>query len=84
MSDMLVQRSCHPSLDVCLCSQVLIERASLHLLPWGQGPYLEALKQRRTAGADVLLGADVVYEASFIAPLMQTAAALLKPSPQVC
>ena len=62
---------------------MVIERANLQLLPWGTGPYLEALQQRCTAGADVILGADVVYEAAFVQPLMQTAAALLRQSSEV-
>ena len=66
------------------CSQVIIERARLQLLPWGKGPYLEALVQRCTAGADIIFGADVLYEAGFVRPLMHTAAALLRPNPKVC
>ena len=62
---------------------MIIERARLQLLPWGKGAYLEALVPRCTAGADIIFGADLLYEAAFVRPLMHTAAALLRLSPAV-
>ena len=76
--------STSPSDDhAVLYSRVVIERARLALLPWGPRQELSDFAQRHPAGFDVIVGADVVYVAEFVAALMATIEALLSHSPQV-
>ena len=62
--------SCH--------SKVIIERARLRELAWGDEPQISAVLRDKPDGFDVVMGADVVYVQEFIQPLFQTARRVLK------
>lgn len=60
-----------------------MERARLRRLSWGEPADVSRLAAEFPSGFDVVLGADVVYAAEFVAQLFQTAAALISNRPEV-
>jgi predicted nicotinamide N-methyase len=62
---------------------VVIERARLRELAWGDHRQMEAVLKDNPGGFDVVMGADVVYVQEFITPLFETARRMLKRSPRV-
>ena len=70
-----------PKMVCCLhCSNVVIERARLRQLTWGDASHLPALQQEFPGGFHTIIGADVVYNADCVPDLFATAVALLAGS----
>ena len=68
----------------CGRSRVVIERARVALLPWGDGARICRLQQTHPKLFDFILGADVVYAAEFVQSLLATSSAMLAhANPQV-
>lgn len=65
------------------CSKVIIERARLQHLSWGNSGHIGKLRKAHPAGFDLIIGADIVYAEEFVTELFRTAHALLKDSAQV-
>lgn len=64
-------------------SQVIVERARLQLLEWGNQRHIGALRQSYPGGFDLAFGADVAYVEELVPLLFSTACQLLSESPQV-
>lgn len=64
-------------------SKVIVERARLREVAWGDARQVAAVLNDNPGGFDVLVGADVVYVQEFVAPLLDTARRMLRRSPQV-
>ena len=70
-----------PNCLCCLhCSNVVIERARLRQLTWGDASHLSALQRDFPAGFNTILGADVVYNAQCVPDLFAAVVALLAES----
>ena len=66
-----------------MCSKVIVERARLRQLAWGNQAHMQALKREYPGGFDIILGSDIVYVDSFVPDLFATAVALLSPHSKV-
>lgn len=66
-----------------LRSKVIVERARLRHLVWGEPSRSHRLLLEWPTGYDVIVGADVVYASEFVPQLFQTAESLLSRRPQV-
>lgn len=63
-------------------SKVIIERARLRELAWGDNNQIAAVLGDNPGGFDMVFGTDVVYVEEFIALLLKTARKMLKPDSQ--
>ncbi|KAK9828449.1 hypothetical protein WJX72_000046 [[Myrmecia] bisecta] len=65
-------------------SLVVIERARLRRLAWGEAAEVAALQRDFPGGFDVVLGADVVYVEEAVPQLFAAITAMLAHHPQAC
>ena len=66
----------------CCCSKVIIERARLRHLAWGDEQHIHGLLTANPASFDLVIGADVVYAEEFVPLLFHTAGRVA--SAEVC
>ena len=64
-------------------SKVIVERARLRQLAWGDSSHISKLQREFPDGFDFIVGADIVYAMEHVSSLFQTAHSLLKTSTEV-